>query len=135
MKTPALFFASLAFCFTLFAQEDENYLSQETAKKNKVKTSTASMKFSLFINLNFDSYVSEKNEYDSLGRMVVTTTYNSSKKETGKHFRSYNQDNRLLLDSAIDDSGKFNYKRLFEYDASGNLTKKQYVEEGDTSVT
>src|SRR5687768_7519261 len=67
--------------------------------------------------------------------MVVTTTYNSSKKENGKQFSSYHQVNRLLLDSAIDDSGKFNYKRLFEYDASGNLTKKRYVEEGDTSVT
>ena len=148
MKKPALFFISLALCsiansqtFIFDGQADENYLLQDSVKKYKIKTAVISTKMSLFVNLNIESYISEKSTYDEQGRISFTQQYNMDKDPDGETYYVYGSNGLLTLDSTIADSGREGVRKqylssthIYEYDNKGNLTVKRSVYEKDTSV-
>ena len=126
---------------TINSMGDENYLLGDSIKKYKIKTAIVSTKMSLFINLNIESYISEKTTYDEQGRISFTQSYDMDKNPDGEMYYVYGANGKLTLDSNIADSGKGEARKLYrsaahfyEYDSKGNLTAKKTVYEKDTFV-
>jgi len=148
MKKLVFLFISLALCaiassqtITFNSMGDENYLRQDSVKEHKIKTAIVSTKMSLFINLNIESYISEKTTYDTLGRISFTQSYDMDKNPDGEMYYVYGTNGKLALDSNVADSGKGEARKLYrsaahfyEYDSKGNLTAKKTVYEKDTFV-
>ena len=148
MKHLVLLFVSLVLCsiahsqiFSVNVTGDENYLNQDSVKKYKIKTAVISTKMSLFVNLNIESYISEKSTYDEQGRISFTQNYNMDNKTDGETYYVYGTSGKLAMDSVIADSGKEGSHKeyllstaFFQYDSKGNVTVEKHVNEKDTGT-
>ena len=132
VKTIVFVFFSFAFCLGASGQFADNYINQETAKKNKVKTVTE-----IVTSYNSDTkrdttYSSAKHYYDKSGKVEKTVFLSTDTADNITYYKRYDANDRLVVDSTLDNTDARCQIIKYEYDSAGNFKSEMIVFEKDT---